>query len=88
MTPRARRPAWWLGLAVLAAIVHALAVRALVDHGVAGALLAGGGGWGTILAAAGFLLLRLASFTALAVLPALLVGWWWPQRLRGRASPY
>jgi hypothetical protein len=69
----------WRTLAVLGGlslgvyIVHALAARALIDHGVAGALLAGGGGWGTISAAVGFLVLRLACFVGLAVVPAWLV---------------
>lgn len=88
---------WWPRLAMLAglglalALVHALAARALIDHGVAGALLAGGGGWSTVAAAAGFLLFRLACLVALATVPAVLV--WrsrivWRQRSsgRGRAS--
>jgi hypothetical protein len=71
------------GLGLLIGLVHALAARALVDHGVAGALLAGGGGWSTVAAAAGFLLFRLASVVALAAVPAMLVGWWLP---RGRGK--
>ncbi len=70
---------WWrlaglTGLGFATPLVHELAARALIDHGVAGALLAGGGGWDTVLAAAAFLLLRLACFVALAAVPAVLVG--------------
>jgi hypothetical protein len=75
------------GLGLALALVHALAARALIDQGVAGALLAGGGSWSTVAAAAGFLLLRLACFVALAAVPAVLV--WrsrmvWRQRSSGR----
>ena len=84
----------WRGLALLvvlgtlAALVHALAASALVDHGVAGALLAGGGGWGSVASAALFLLFRLSCFVALAVAPALLV-WhgWAPARWHQWVSP-
>lgn len=70
----------WGALAILgAALVHALAARALIDHGVAGALLAGGGGWGTIAAAAGFLVFRLACVVAVATVPAVLL-WRWLSR--------
>lgn len=69
-----RRRAWGLVLlVVLGPLVHALAARALIDHGVAGALLAGGGGASTVIAAAGFLLLRLVGFLAWASLPAALL---------------
>lgn len=73
-----RRWAWLLGLGLAAALMHTLAAGAMVDHGVAGALLAGGGGWGTVLAAAGFLLLRLVCFVALACVPAIALWWQWP----------
>jgi uncharacterized membrane protein len=77
---RWRRLVWLVGLAALIGLVHALAARALVDHGVAGALLAGGGGWGTVVGAAGFLLFRLASVVAVATVPAVLVWWFLPTR--------
>ncbi|MCX4246790.1 hypothetical protein [Paraliomyxa miuraensis] len=71
---------WWLiGFVVLGGLMSTLGARAMVDHGVAGALLAGGGGWGTVIAAAGFLVLRLASFVALAGAPALVLAWVWPR---------
>lgn len=72
----------WLGIACgIAALVHALATRALVDHGVAGALLAGGGGWSTVAAAALLLAFRVACAVALAAVPAIVV--WWMIRAEG-----
>ncbi|MCA9655531.1 MAG: hypothetical protein KC501_36785 [Myxococcales bacterium] len=72
MSPRRRRSALLLGL-LLAPLAHALALRALLDHELAGALLAGGGGWSSVLAAACVLLLRLLGFVALALAPAWLL---------------
>ncbi|MCH9686485.1 MAG: hypothetical protein K0V04_33940 [Deltaproteobacteria bacterium] len=59
---------------VLGLVLHAWALPALVDHGVAGALLAGGGHIGTIAAAAAVLLLRLVGAVAVALIPVVLVG--------------
>ncbi len=71
---RTRRRRVMLALVVvLGFVIHELAARALIDHGVAGALLAGGGGWLTVVAAAAFLLLRLAAFVVVASLPVLLL---------------
>ena len=91
MRPRWRRIAALAALGLALALVHALAARALIDHGVAGSLLAGGGSWSMVAAAAGFLSFRLACFLVLATVPAVLV--WrsrivWRQRSsgRGRAS--
>ncbi len=65
--------------ALLIVLGHNYTARRLVDEGIAGALLAGGGEWTTVAAAAGFVLLRLAVFAGLAMVPAVVVWWLWPR---------
>ena len=62
-----------LVLAAVLVVAQAVALRAMVDHDVAGSLLAAGGEPADLLLAAATMLLRLATVGAVALTPAVLV---------------